>query len=419
MIPTRLHDGEHFDAVVVGGGQAGLAVSWHLVRSGVRHVVIERETVAHEWREGRWDNFTLVTPNWHCRLPGYAYEGPDPDGFMARDEVFAWTRQYADTFDAPVAEGVSVTQIELRPGGGFVVHTSAGTITADSVTSATGGYHLPVTPAWAGDIPAGVFQLHSHEYRNAAQLPDGPVLVIGSGQSGTQIAEDLLLEGREVHLALGRAPRVARFYRGKDCMTWLAEMGVYDVAVTTRGLAKRESTNHYVTGRDGGRDIDLREFALRGMRLHGRATSFSGGAFRFDESLGDNLDYADSVAESIKNDIDRYIEREGIEAPFEPRRPAVWHPGAAATSLPATEVASVIWSIGFRADWSWLGDLDVLDHEGHPVHSWGATQVAGFQFIGLPWMRTWGSGRFHAIARDAEHIADVIGATLDERARVS
>lgn len=419
MIPVTLSDGDHFDAVIVGGGQAGLAVSWHLVQAGVRHVVIERETLVHEWRDGRWDKFTLVTPNWHCRLPGYPYDAGDPDGFMTRDEVYAWARRYADVFDAPVAEGVVVDLVQERPGGGFIVHTSAGTITADTVTSATGGYHLPVTPAWADSIPADVFHVHSHEYRNSTDLPDGPVLVIGSGQSGTQIAEDLLLDGRTVHLALGRAPRVARFYRGKDCMTWLAEMGVYDVAVSTVGLAKRESTNHYVTGRDGGRDIDLRAFALRGMELYGRATGFSGGAFHFDGSLAENLDYADSVAESIKNDIDRYIEREGIEAPVEERYSAVWRPETAVRMLPSADIGTVIWSIGFRADWSWLGDLDVLDHEGHPAHARGVTHVPGFQFIGLPWMHTWGSGRFHAIARDAQHISDGIVSTVQERVRVA
>lgn len=419
MIPVEIHAGDHFDAVVVGGGQAGLSVSWHLVQAGIRHVVIERESVVHEWRDGRWDKFTLVTPNWHCRLPGYPYDGPEPDGFMTRDEVFAWARAYADTFDAPVAEGVAVTLVEQRAEGGFVVHTTAGTITAETVTSATGGYHLPVTPEWSAALPDDLFQLHSHEYRNAAALPDGPVLVIGSGQSGTQIAEDLMLEGRQVHLALGRAPRVARFYRGKDCMTWLAEMGVYDVSVSTRGLAKRESTNHYVTGRDGGRDIDLREFALRGMGLYGRATGFSGGAFRFDDSLADNLDFADSVAESIKNDIDRYIDREGIAAPVEDRYRAVWHPESPPTSLDAAEIGTVIWSIGFRADWSWLGELDVLDHEGHPAHARGVTSVPGFQFVGLPWMHTWGSGRFHAIARDSEHVAGVIATVVDERVRVA
>ena len=196
MIPTTLTPGEHYEAVVVGGGQAGLSLSRHLVDAGVHHVVIERESVAHEWKDGRWDQFTLVTPNWHCRLPGYEYEGPDPDGFMRRDEVHAWVRGFAESFDAPVAEGVTVRRVSARPGGGFTVETDAGTITAGTVTAATGGYHEPVVPPWSGALPPGLFQLHSHRYRNAAQLPEGPVLVVGTGQSGTQIAEDLHLEGR-------------------------------------------------------------------------------------------------------------------------------------------------------------------------------------------------------------------------------
>ncbi|GAA3651984.1 MSMEG_0569 family flavin-dependent oxidoreductase [Microbacterium marinilacus] len=416
MIPVRLRDGDHYPAVIVGGGQAGLSLSRHLVEAGVRHVVVERDTVAHEWRDGRWDNFTLVTPNWHCRLPGYAYDGPEPDGFMTRDEVHAWVRGYAGSFDAPVAEGVAVTGVAAMPGGGFRVTTSAGAITADTVTAATGGYHEPVVPGWADALPESVAQVHSHEYRSAARLPDGPVLVVGSGQSGTQIAEDLLLEGRTVHLALGRAPRVARFYRGRDCMTWLAQMGLYDVPVAARGLAKRESTNHYVTGRDGGRDIDLRAFALRGMRLHGRALGVAGGRLRFDDSLAASLDHADSVAESIKNDIDAYIAREGIEAPPEARYEAVWRPEPGGSEIPLDELGSVVWAVGFRADWSWLGDLDVRDADGHPAHDRGVTRVPGFQFLGLPWLHTWGSGRFHAIARDAEHAAAAVVARLGSAA---
>ncbi|MDQ1129199.1 MSMEG_0569 family flavin-dependent oxidoreductase [Microbacterium sp. SORGH_AS_0888] len=412
MIPITVQDGDHYPAVIVGGGQAGLAVSWHLTHAGIPHVVLERDSVAHEWRDGRWDNFTLVTPNWHCRLPGYAYEGPAPDGFMTRDQVYAWVRAYADTFETPVAEGVEVHGVSRRPDGTFSVTTSAGTITADTVTSATGGYHRPVTPDWADLLPPTVVQMHSHHYRNAGQLPDGPILVVGTGQSGTQIAEDLHLEGRPVHLAVGRAPRVARFYRGRDCMTWLAEMGVYDIPVSTRGLAKRESTNHYVTGRDGGRDIDLRAFAAQGMTLHGRARGIADGAVQFDDTLAQNLDHADSVAESIKNDIDAYIAREGIDAPVEERYTAVWTPPAGPSRLPLDRIAGVVWAIGFRADWSWLDGLGVLDPEGHPAHERGATAVPGFHFIGLPWLHTWGSGRFHAIARDAEHVAGLISDTV-------
>ncbi len=404
MIPVELRAGDHYPAVIVGGGQAGLAVSWHLVQAGVRHVVIERESAAHEWRDGRWDNFTLVTPNRHCRLPGYAYDGPAPDGFMTRDEVYTWVRGYADSFDAPLAEGVEVRRVDRRDDGVFVVTTSAGQITADAVTSATGGYHRPITPSWADDLPERIVQMHSHQYRHAGQLP-GTVLVVGTGQSGTQIAEDLHLEGRQVHLAVGRAPRVARFYRGRDCMTWLADMGVYDLPVGAQAAAKRAATNHYVTGRDGGRDIDLRLFAVQGMGLHGRAIGITDGTLAFDDSLSANLDRADSVAESIKNDIDAYIDREGIDAPVEERYRPVWTPAPGPTALDLDEFDAVVWAIGFRADWSWLGDLDVLDAHGHPAHERGMTEVPGFSFVGLPWLHTWGSGRFHAIARDAEHVA--------------
>ncbi|WP_423463658.1 MSMEG_0569 family flavin-dependent oxidoreductase [Promicromonospora sp. MS192] len=412
MRSATVRDGAHHDVLVVGGGQAGLSMSRHLVGQGVDHVVLERDTVAHEWRDGRWDAFTLVTPNWHCRLPAYPYDGPDPNGFMGRDEVYSWVRGYADTFDAPVAEGVAATRIAPRSGGGFVVQTTAGLVSAGAVVAAVGGYHRPVLPSWSRDLPEHVAQVHSHEYRSPDQLPPGPVLVVGTGQSGTQIAEDLLLAGREVHLSVGRAPRVARTYRGRDCMTWLAEMGVYDVPVAARGLAKRESTNHYVTGRDGGRDIDLRAFALRGMRLYGRATTVEEGTLRFEPTLGRDLDHADAVAESIKDDIDRWISSEQIDAPVEARYTPVWRPEVEPERLDLAGIAAVVWSVGFRADWSWLGELapEVLDHEGHPRHVRGLSPVPGLSFVGLPWLHTWGSGRFLGIAQDTAHVAAEVAA---------
>lgn len=408
MITRTLSDGATVDTVIVGGGQAGLSLSYDLLQRGVDHLVIERDSVAHEWRNGRWDNFTLVTPNWHCVLPGYPYAGDDPDGFMKRDEVYDWVCGFADSFDAPVVEGVAVQHVEQLPDGGFRVVTSAGTVIAKTVVAAVGGYHRPVVPAWAEDLPASITQVHSHLYRNAAQLPAGPVLVVGTGQSGTQIAEDLHLEGRAVHLAVGKAPRVARFYRGKDCMTWLADMGVYDVSIGSRGFGKRESTNHYVTGRDGGRDIDLRAFANEGMVLHGRATGIVDGTLEFDESLAASLDYADSVAESIKNDIDAYIERERIDAPDEDRYRPVWKPQPGPSEVALDEIASIVWAVGFRADWGWISSLDVIDEHNLPLHNRGITEVPGFFFLGLPWLNTWGSGRFHAIARDAEHLAAAV-----------
>jgi len=408
-------DGRHLEVVVVGGGQAGLSLSWHLVRAGVGHVVLERATAAHDWADRRWDAFTLVTPNWQCRLPGYAYAGDDPDGFMTRDEVVAWLRAYPATFGAPLVEGVEVTAVRALDGrDGYEVLTTAGRLSADQVVVATGGYHRPVLPAVSQRLPDDVVQLHSADYRSPGALPAGAVLVVGSGQSGAQVAEDLHLAGRPVHLALGSAPRVARRYRGRDCVAWLHDMGVYDVAVASHagGLAKRESTNHYVTGRGGGRDIDLRALAREGLHLHGRLERVDGARLRFARTTGAALDAADAVAESIKDDIDRWIARQGLAAPPEARYTPVWRPPAPADEvvdldLRAAGVTSVVWAVGFRADFRWV-QVGVFDGSGAPVHHRGTTAARGLHFLGLPWLHTWGSGRFAGVARDAEHLAAVL-----------
>jgi putative flavoprotein involved in K+ transport len=410
---TTFMEGRHYEVVIVGAGQAGLSLSKLLNDDGVDHVLLERETIAHEWRTGRWDNFTLVTPNWQCRLPGWPYGADEPHGFMRRDLVHKFVRDYAESFDAPVVESVEVTGLVRAPEG-YVVSTTLGTITSDRVVIATGGYHAPIIPTWAGALPGNITQLHSSEYRNAAALPDGAVLVIGSGQSGAQIAEDLHLDGRQVHLAVGSAPRCARFYRGKDCIEWLHDMGVYDVPVTQHagGLTKRESTNHYMTGRDGGRDIDLRAFATQGMGLYGRLTGAEAGTLSFAPTLEASLDSADAVADSIKNDIDAYIERARIDAPTEARYVPVWRPGIEPSelNLDAAGITSIIWSIGYRADYSWV-KVGVFDGLGHPTHQRGVTSANGLYFLGLPWLYTWGSGRFAGIERDARFLAEQIVAS--------
>lgn len=409
--PLRVVDGTRVEVAVIGGGQAGLSASWHLTQRGIGHVVLERDRIAHDWADRRWDAFTLVTPNWQCVLPGFPYDGDDPDGFMTRDEVLAWIRRYAATFDAPVIEGVLVTRLREAHAGGFEVVTDQGTLLADQVVIATGGYHRPVMPAAAAHVSPSVVQIHSADYRSPDALPAGGVLVVGSGQSGAQIAEDLLLAGRHVHLALGSAPRCARSYRGRDCIAWLSDMGVYDIPVQAQvgGLTKRESTNHYMTGRGGGRDIDLRAFARDGMRLYGRLTTAEGTAVTFTPTAGVSLDHADSVMESIKDDIDRYIDRHGIDAPTEPRYTPVWRPESEVTGLDLHDagITSIIWSAGFRSDYAWV-QVGVFDGAGHPTHQRGATSTPGLHFLGLPWLNTWGSGRFEAIARDAEHTADLL-----------
>ncbi|MGQ4618416.1 MSMEG_0569 family flavin-dependent oxidoreductase [Nocardia sp. R7R-8] len=412
-------DSEHHDVIVIGGGQAGLSVSWHLAAQGIDHVVLERDTIAHEWHDSRWENFTLVTPNWQCVLPGYRYDGPDPHGFMRRGEVYEWLRRYVDTFDPPVREHIAVLSLVPAPDGGFDIKTTTGPLHADQVVVATGGYHVPIVPRFAEKLPASIHQLHSAQYRSAAHLPDGAVLVVGTGQSGAQIAEDLHRDGRRVHLAAGDAPRVARFYRGRDCVAWLHDMGHYDIPIQEQpgGLGKRENTNHYVTGRDGGRDIDLRQFALEGMALYGRMTDVRNGTAHFAPTLEKSLDAADAVAESIKDSIDAYIARMHIDAPTQPRYVPVWRPEHEITEvdLASHNITSVIWSVGYRTDYRWLR-VGVFDGEGHPCHNRGVTATPGLYFLGLPWLHTWGSGRFAAIARDAEYLADRIESAVRKAA---
>jgi putative flavoprotein involved in K+ transport len=391
---------------VVGGGQAGLSISWHLVQQGIEHVVLERDTIAHEWADARWDTFCLVTPNWQCQLPGWPYRGEDPEGFMLRDEIVEYVRGYAASFGPPVHEGVAVTSLAPAADGGYLLTTSAGEVAAEQVVLAVGGYHLPVVPPYATALPGDVVQLHSQQYRNPAQLPEGDVLVVGTGQSGAQIAEDLHRAGRRVHLAVGSAPRIARRYRGRDVVAWLHDMGHYDMPVEQQrdGEAARMGTNHYVTGRDGGHDIDLRQFALEGMQLYGSLTGVADGRLRFAPNLTEHLDAADRVSENAKDLIDAHLERAGIDAPVEPRCTPVWAPGSDPTSLDVAAIGSVVWAIGFRADWSWVR-VPVFDGAGYPTHTRGVTAAPGLYVLGLPWLHTWGSGRFSGIARDAEHVA--------------
>lgn len=405
----------HIPVAIVGGGQAGLSVSYHLRQSGIDHLVFEKQTAAHAWSTQRWDTFCLVTPNWQCDLPGHRYDGPDPDGFMKKDEIIAYLRAFIAKVDVPIREGVAVQRVQPLPEGGFSVQTSDGDYTADEVVVASGGYHTPIIPRMAERLPASVAQIHSNQYRNPAQLPDGEVLVVGSGQSGAQIAEDLHLAGRRVHLAVGDAPRCARFYRGRDVVTWLADMGYYEMSVDNHPLRDgvRDNTNHYVTGRDGGRDIDLRRFATEGMKLYGALEGFETDALQFRGNLKSSLDQADRTYNGINAAIDKFIAEKGLEAPQQAPYTPVWEPETLVTSLhlAGSGITAIVWCIGFTPDFSWL-DASVFNGRGQPKHKRGITVQPGVSFVGLPWLHTWGSGRFGAVGRDAEHIVQTIRARL-------
>ncbi len=410
----------HHSVIIVGGGQAGLSASYLLGRRGIGHLVLERDRVGHAWRDQRWDTFCLVTPNWQCQLPGFAYAGADPHGFMAKDEIVAYLEAYAASFDPPVVEGVEVRRLSRRPDGAFEVETvpvaggDPAVHTADAVVVATGNYHVPVVPRVAERLPADLVQVHSAQYKNPSQLPAGAVLVVGTGQSGSQIAEDLHLAGRQVHLSVGTAGRVARRYRGRDVAAWLGDMGYYDLPVERHpeGANVRRRANQYVTGRDGGRDIDLRQRAAEGMRLYGRLADVRRDRLRFDADLRVNLDTADQRSENIKTSIDKHIDKNRLDAPVEARYTPVWQPPAAPVAeldVRAAGITSVVWAVGYRSDFRWV-QVPVFDGNGYPGHDRGITPVPGLYFLGLPWLYTWGSGRFSGIARDAAHVVDHIAA---------
>lgn len=401
----------HYRVIIVGGGQSGLSASYYLQQQDIDHLVLEKHTLTHTWRRQRWDAFCLVTPNWQCALPGYPYNGPDPHGFMKRDEIIAYLDGFIRALNPPVREGVSVSRVSAIATGGFHLQTSIGEFSADQVIVASGGYHTPIIPRLAERLPATVLQMHSEQYRNPDELPPGPVFVVGTGQSGAQIAEDLHLAGRKVYLATGDAPRCARFYRGRDVVDWLADMNYYDLPVHEHPLREgvRDNTNHYVTGRDGGRDIDLRRFALEGMELFGRLEGLENGVLQFAPTLKTNLANADAVYNRINRSIDQFIEKEGIAAPAATVYEPVWEPDTERhqLDLASSGIATVIWCIGFRPDFSWV-DLPVFNGHGYPGHVRGVTPQHGLYFLGLPWLYTWGSGRFSGIARDAEYVVSHI-----------
>ena len=404
--------------VIVGGGQAGLSVSKQLCKKGIEHVVFERHRRFHSWRVNRWDSFCLVTPNWQCRLPDFPYEGDDPHGFMPNREIVGYLDAFSQSFDPPIREGVTVTRVARR-GARYIVETSAGRYEADQVVIASGGYDKPIVPPYADRLDPSIEQMHSRDYRRPSQVAEGSALVIGTGQSGVQIMDDLVRVGRKVHLAVGPAPRSPRNYRGRDATDWLYDMGHYAMTIADhpdpeRAVAK---TNHYMSGRDGGLEIDLRRFVVDdGLALYGSVCGMDGWKISFLPDLEKNLDDADRSYVGICEQIDAYIERSGIEAPPAPPFEKVWWPKTEITEIDtkALGVTSIIWSIGFRPDYSWI-DVDVFDDKGRPIFDRGVCDVPGLYFVGLAWLNTWGSGRFLAIDEDSRFLSEGIAAHSVQR----
>lgn len=413
MQPTR----QRVEVAVIGAGQAGLSISRCLTEQGRDHVVLEQAVrLAEPWRRDRWDSFTLVTPNWALRLPGFHYRGDDPDGFMSRADIVRYFEDYAASFGPPVRFGVEVTAVEANPSGkGFVVTTNVGRLATDNIVVATGSFQRPKLPATAVDLPANILQLHSGQYRNPDALPPGAVLVVGTAQSGSQIADELYRSGRRVYLSVGKAGRAPRRYRGKDIWWWLAERtGFFDQTFDALPEPKsRFEAAPHVSGKDGGRTLNLHQFALDGVQLLGRLRGTDNGTLQLAPDLHENLAKADGFAAFVTKMIDGFVATTGLDAPPAEDEPPLrdgfateLHPQL---DLTAAGITSVVWATSYRFDFSWVR-CPVFDVDGFPVQRQGVTAVPGLYFLGLHWLHTYKSGTLTGVGDDAAHVAAAIAA---------
>ncbi len=400
---------EEVEVVVVGGGQAGIALSEHLGNARVPHVILERGRIAEKWRSGRWDSLVANGPAWHDRFPGLEF-GTDPDAFVPKEQVADYFEAYARKIAAPVRCGVEVTSVRRNAGrSGFMVETTEGNLGASFVVAATGPFQQPVVPPV---IPgeAGVEQLHSASYRNPGQLPAGRVLVVGAGSSGVQIAAELREAGRRVYLSVGPHDRPPRRYRGRDNVWWLDVLGKWDMPAPPLGA---EHVTIAVSGARGGHTVDFRDLAAAGITLVGQTASFADGTVRFKADLRDNIAAGDASYLSLLEEADAYVARNGVDLPEEPAarllRPdpdCVTRP-LLELDLAAAGVTSVIWATGYATDFGWL-KVDAFDSSGRPRHKRGVSSEPGVYFLGLPWLSRRASSFIWGVWHDARYIAGQI-----------
>jgi putative flavoprotein involved in K+ transport len=398
------------EVLVVGAGQAGVAMSEHLGATGVSHLVLERGRIAQRWRTERWDSLVANGPAWHDRFPGRAFDGVGPDEFAGKEHVADYFVDYARMIDAPIRERVEVQSVRKNQGRpGFVAQTSDGVVTASFIVAATGPFQRPVVPAL---IPSevGVDQIHSVAYRNPEQLRPGAVLVVGAGSSGVQIAEELQASGRAVYLSVGPHDRPPRRYRGRDFVWWLGVLGKWDAATPPAGA---EHVTIAVSGAHGGETVDFRTLAQRGVVLVGRTSAYDAGQVHFAADLGKNIAAGDANYLSLLREADEYIVANGLDLPEEPAArdlaadPACVTDPIRSLDLAASGITTVIWATGFAVDYSWL-QVDTFDDAGRPVHQRGVSSVPGVYFLGLPWLSRRGSSFIWGVWHDAKYLADHI-----------
>jgi len=395
--------------VIIGGGQAGLAMSRCLTERGVDHVVLERGRVAESWRSERWDSLRLLTPCWQSRLPGWSYRGPDPDGYMTMAEVTDYLERYARSFGAPVRTGTTVESVQRRRGG-FLVTTDRGVWTAEAVVVATGHCGRPRIPAMARDLPDTLLQLAPTWYRNPEQLPAGGCLVVGASASGVQLADEIHRSGRDVTLAVGRHTRLPRRYRGSDIMWWLDAMGVLDESVDDvfNIAASRSQPSLQLVGRSDHASLDLGVLQDAGVRLVGRLHAVDGDRVVLGDDLVATTAAADAKLRRLLGRVDRFAVDAGLEGSIpaaEPIPPVEPRPAPTAVDLAAEGIRSVIWATGFERSYPYL-KVPVLDERGEIRHRGGVTEVPGLYVIGLAFMRRRKSTYIDGVGEDAEYLAD-------------
>jgi len=401
---------EKTDTLVIGAGQAGVAMSEHLSSYKIPHIVLERNRIAEKWRTGRWDSLVANGPAWHDKFPGLEFSNISKDSFAKKESIADYFVEYAKKYNAPIREGVEVIKVERNKNlPGFIVETSEGIIEAQRVVSATGAFQTPVIPPIAPKDES-LYQIHSAAYKKPEQLPDGAVLVVGAGSSGAQIAEELMRSGKKVFLSTGPHDRPPRSYRNRDFCWWLGVLGKWDAAAMAPGT---EHVTIAVSGARGGKTIDFREFANQGMTLVGLTKSFENGKITFQEDLLTNLKNGDDNYLSLLDEADAYILENNLDLPEEPDARKVFE-DAESIKKPILEldikesgITSIIWATGFASDYSWL-KINALDENNKPQHHRGVTQESGFYFLGLPWLSRRGSSFIWGVWHDAKYIADHI-----------
>jgi len=406
---------EKIETVIIGGGQAGLSASYYLQQQARENVVLEQAAQpANAWRNDRWDSFTLLTPNWSFRLPGAEYAGDNPDGFMPKDEIVTRFEQYVQTARLPVRFGVQVNSVERDAyNGGYRVKTDENEIHARNVIIATGLFQHAKIPAFSKALSPKILQIPAGQYGNPQSLPPGAVLVVGSAQSGAQIAEELYQAGRRVYLCLGSAGRVPRRYRGKDVYEWMHLVGLLDRTVDQLPSPKAKyAANPHVSGRDGGRTLNLHKFARDGVTLLGHLAGGYGDQIGLQMDLKECLAKADKFEADLVKQIDGYIEKTATPTP--PEELPMLQDGFGAEeitnlSLESAGITTIIWAIGYTFDFS-LVKLPVFDSDGFPLQNRGVTSYRGLYFTGLPWLHKYQSGHLLGMAEDAAYIASVITA---------